>query len=165
MWCPENFPENFIAEWDVQIVSKYGLCIVFFAANGDNGKSIFDPSLAKRNGIFKQYHSGDINSYHISYYAATPLGVRSMANMRKNKGFYLVANGPTGIEYGDKSVHKIKLIKEGGHTQLAVNGKKIIDFTDDGKTYDSIWKSGKIGLRQMKWTKAKYRNFKVYSIR
>ena len=164
-WCPKDFSEDFIAEWEVQILSKYGLCIVFFDAHGDNGKDIFDPSLAKRNGIFKQYTDGDINSYHISYQAATPLGVRSMANMRKNKGFYLVANGPTGIKFGDKNIHKITLIKVGGHIQLAVDGRKIIDFNDDGKTYGPIWKSGKIGLRQMKWTKAKYRNFKVYSIK
>jgi len=165
MWCPEDFSGDFIAEWEVQIVNKYGLCIVFFDASGDNRKSIFDPSLAKRNGVFKQYTNGDINSYHISYYAATPLGVRSMSNLRKNKGFYLVSNGPTGIEYGSKEIHKITLIKEGGHIQLAVDGKKIIDFTDDGKTYGPVWNYGKIGLRQMKWTNAKYRNFKVYSLR
>ncbi len=165
MWCPEDFSGDFIAEWEVQIVSKYGLCIVFFDAHADNGKSIFDPSLAKRNGVFKRYHSGDINSYHISYYAATPLGVRSMSNLRKNKGFYLVSNGPTGIEYDSKEIHKITLMKKGGYIQLAVNGRKIINFTDDDKTYGPVWNYGKIGLRQMKWTKAKYRNFKVYSIR
>jgi hypothetical protein len=30
-WCPRDFPESFVAEWEMRITSPAGLCIVFFA--------------------------------------------------------------------------------------------------------------------------------------
>ena len=88
-WCPENFPESFIAEWEVQNQeTDAGLCIIFFAAKGLKGEDIFDESLPERKGIFKKYTKGKINNYHISYYAnATHNKGRLIANLRKNKGF------------------------------------------------------------------------------
>jgi len=72
-WCPENFPDRFIAEWEAQNREPdAGLCIVFFAAKGEKGEDIFDPFLPKRDGTFKQYTQGKIISYHISYYANSP---------------------------------------------------------------------------------------------
>ncbi|MFH1615930.1 MAG: DUF1961 family protein [Planctomycetota bacterium] len=165
-WCDRDFPESFIAEWDFQLVDDYGLCIVFFSANGINGESIFDPNLEKRNGYFGHYIFGDINCYHISYCACTPFDPgRSMSNLRKNPGFYLVANGPIGIRPACKDAHKVTLMKVGPHIQMAVDAKKIIDFEDDGERNGPVWGAGKIGLRQMKWTRASYRNFKVYAVK
>ena len=72
-WCPVSFPSDFIAEWDVQNQDpKAGLCIVFFAAEGEKEADIFSPKLKNRTGVFKQYTKGDINNYHISYYANNP---------------------------------------------------------------------------------------------
>ncbi len=31
-------------------------------------KTLFDPSLAPRAGEYNQYHHGDINAYHLSYF-------------------------------------------------------------------------------------------------
>ena len=165
-WCPGDFPESFVAEWEMRITSKSGLCIVFFSARGLNGEDIFDPSLPKRTGIFRQYHTGAISCYHISYYASTPSSPgRITSNMRKNSGFYLVANGPPGIEPGSDAVHAVRLIKDAAHIQLQVDGKVIIDWTDDGKRYGPVLGGGKIGLRQMQWTVGQYRNFRVYELR
>jgi hypothetical protein len=165
-WCPRDFPESFVAEWEMRITSKSGLCIVFFSARGLNGEDIFDPSLPKRTGIFRQYHTGAISCYHISYYASTPSSPgRITSNMRKNSGFYLVANGPPGIEPGSDAVHAVRLIKDAAHIQLQVDGKVIIDWTDDGKRYGPVLGGGKIGLRQMQWTVGQYRNFRVYELR
>ena len=161
-WCPRDFPESFVAEWEMRIASKAGLCIVFFAARGLNGEDIFDPSLPKRTGIFRQYNEGAISCYHISYYANTPSAPgRITSNMRKNSGFYLVANGPPGIEPGSDAIHAVRLIKDAAHVQLQVDGKVIIDFTDDGQRYGPVLGGGKIGLRQMQWTSALYRNLRV----
>jgi hypothetical protein len=34
-WCPETFPESFVAQWEMQNQHlEAGLCIVFFAATG-----------------------------------------------------------------------------------------------------------------------------------
>lgn len=164
-WCPEIFPKSFVAEWDIQILSEEGLCIVFFAASGPNGKDVLDNSLPRRTGIFRQYTRGAINCYHISYYANTPTSIgRITSNMRKNSGFYLVSNGPPGIEPGSDAVHKLRLIKDGAHVQFQVDGKVIIDFMDDGQSYGPVLGGGEIALRQMQWTKARYRNFRVYEL-
>jgi len=165
-WCPKDFPNRFIAEWETQILSSHGLCIVFFAAKGTNGEDIFDKSLPPRDGTFQQYTVGRINSYHISYYANTPNNPgRSTSNLRKNSGFYLIANGPPGIPAGDTSSHKIRLIKDDARIIFEVDGRVIIDYTDDGKRYGLPYVDGKIGFRQMQWTVARYRNLRVWELK
>ena len=162
-WCPENFPESFIAEWEAQnIYSEAGLAIVFFAAKGINGKDIFHPSQPPRDGTFKQYTLGDVRSYHISYYAnAAHNKNRGHANLRKNNTFTLLQKGKEGIPTLSRSIHRIRLEKQGPTIRLWVNNKKTIDFSDKAP----YWGDGKIGFRQMQWTKFRYRNFKVWRIK
>ncbi|UBM58700.1 YesU family protein [Marinilongibacter aquaticus] len=166
LWCNEDFSDSFIAEWEVQnIETDAGLVIVFFSAKGIHGEDIFDTSLKKRNGIFRTYTKSDINSYHISYYAnGKDNRARVISHLRKNMGFHLVQNGEDGIPAASKSIHKIVLIKDQGHISMYVDSRKIIDWTDDGKTYGSVLQEGKIGFRQMQWTHFRYRNFKVYAL-
>ena len=83
-WCPRDFPDRLVAEWEMQVLSKEGLCITFFAAEGRKGEDILSPTLPKRTGIFRQYTQGAINCYHISYFANTPSAPgRITSNMRK----------------------------------------------------------------------------------
>ena len=165
LWCDVDFPENFIAEWEAaNLETDAGLCIIFFAAKGINGESIFDTLLPKRTeGTFTDYTKGAINCYHISYYAnAKDDPHRETANLRKNKGFNLVQTGEKGIPISSTEIHKIKLIKYEGKLMMYVDERKIIDWTDDGIKLGKILQGGKMGFRQMKWTHFKYRNFKVW---
>lgn len=168
LWCPKEFPEDFQAEWDFEILEQHGLCIVFFAARGHGGKDIFDGTLKPRNGTFSQYTKGDIDCYHISYFANTPGSARPVANLRKNSGFYLVSNGPVGVSpttgIGEGKTHHAVLRKEGPHIRMSVDGRTIMDFTDDGKRAGPVLGGGEIGLRQMQWTVGRYRNFRVYGL-
>ena len=163
-WCPQLFPENFIAEWEVQnLQTKAGLCIVFFSATGLNGEDIFDSSLPKRNGTFKEYTKGAINNYHISYYSnSKDHPKRETAHLRKNQGFHLVQSKEPGIPIHSKAIHKIQLIKFEGRMLLYIDSRKVIDWQDDGKQFGKILQEGKIGFRQMKWTQFTYRNFYVW---
>jgi hypothetical protein len=77
--------------------------------------------------------------------------------MRRNAGFHLVANGPPGIAPGSQEVQGVRLIKDDAHVQLLVDGRVIIDFTDDGRQYGPVLGAGRIGFRQMQWTTAGYR--------
>jgi hypothetical protein len=164
-WCPKDFPENFIAEWEVQnLHTEAGLCIVFFAAKGLNGEDIFDSALPTRNGTFKEYTNGAINNYHISYYAnSRDEPGRETAHLRKNKGFRLVQENEPGIPIHSKAVHKIQLVKFEGRILLYIDARKVIDWVDDGKQFGKILEGGKIGFRQMKWTQFAYRNFNVWN--
>lgn len=163
-WCPPTLPASFIAEWEVKnLYPEAGLCIVFFAAKGINGEDIFAPSLPKRNGNFNGYIKGAINNYHISYYAnGKDDPGREIANLRKNKGFYKVQAGQPGIPVRSTAVHKIRLIKAGGLIQMYIDERKVIDWTDNGLQHGKILDEGKLGFRQMKWTRFAYRNLKVW---
>ena len=162
-WCPRDFPESFVAEWDVQILEDAGLTIFFFAAKGENGEDVFDPALPKRDGTFTHYIRGAVNSYHISYYASTPgYPGRATANLRKNNQFYLAASGPVAIPGNDKELHRVRLVKDGPRIQFQTDGKVVIDFTDPGTDrYGPVYGAGKMAFRQMQWTVARYRNFRV----
>ena len=161
LWCPVEFPASFIAEWEVQnLHPKAGLCIVFFAAKGIDGENIFAPSLPKRDGRFKGYINGAIHNYHISYYAnGKNQPGRETANLRKNPGFHKVQKGEVGIATNSLEIHTIQLVKQEGHIQLFIDKRKVIDWQDHGEA----WTGGKMGFRQMKWTRFAYRNFNVWS--
>lgn len=164
-WNPVDFPERFLAEWTIQPLSDYGLCIVFFAAGGAGGEDLFDASLQPREGVFARYTEGDVASYHISYYANTPFNPgRITANMRRNPGVFLVSNGPPGIPTGSTDIHTIRLMKDGGHVVLTVDDRIVIEYEDDGTRHGPVLGEGKIGLRQMQWMQARYRDFRVYEL-
>lgn len=165
-WCPEDFPGDFIAEWELQnMETDAGLVIVFFSAIGQNGLDIFDSSIKPRDGIFKKYTKSDINNYHISYYAnGKDKSGREVAHLRKNAGFNKVQVGEPGIPVESKEIHKVRLVKSNSHITMTIDDREIINWLDDGKKYGPALGGGKIGFRQMKWTHFKYRNFKVWSI-
>lgn len=171
-WCPETFPDSFIAEWEVQNLKfDAGLVIIFFAALGVNGEDIFSPNLAKRDGTFNQYTLGDINSYHISYYTnAAHNPDRGHANLRKNNTFSLLQKGEEGIATQSKNIHKVRLVKQADHISMFIDDRKVIDYIDNNPVIDDVdtgkaLGAGKIGFRQMKWTKFQYRNFKVWALK
>jgi len=167
-WCPQDFPESFVAEWDFQPLSRYGLAIVFFAAKGENGEDIFDPALPERDGNFGHYIKGAITSYHVSYFANVreyQMG-RTDSNLRKNNKFYRVGGGPVAIAPGATGWQHIRLIKDEDRIQLAANGVTCVDWTDDDPArYGPPHKDGKIGLRQMTPTIGLYRGFRVWELK
>lgn len=165
-WCPQDFPDSFMAEWELQNMEPdAGLCIVFFSAKGVNGEDIFDPSIKKRDGVFKKYTKSDINNYHISYYANAGGNGREVSHLRKNAGFYRVKVGEMGIPLNSTAVHKIKLIKNDDRITMYLDDNKIIDWLDDGKEFGAVLGGGKIGFRQMQWSHFRYRNFKVWALK
>lgn len=166
-WCDQNFPADFVAEFEMQPRSEHGLVILFFSAKGVKGEDIFDPSLLPRNGIFGHYTGRDINSYHVSYYANTPGAGqgRGTSNLRKNSGFWLVDQGPIGIPPGSRAIHRITVFKDSNRIEVGVDGRRVIRWFDPADRYGPVHGSGKIGFRQMKWMKARYRNFRVFSLR
>lgn len=121
--------------------------------------------LPERDGNFMQYNRG-LHAYHISYYANTPGNPgRVSSNMRKDGEFYLMDQGPVAILPGSQKVHHMRLIKDGGHIQLQVDGKVRLDFTDSGgERFGPRYHGGKVGFRQMQWTEGWYRNFRAWEL-
>ena len=163
-WLNEVFPADFLLEFSIRPQNrKDGLAIVFFNARGINGESIFDPALKSRDGVFKQYHSGDLNNYHISYWA----GDRGTANIRKNAGFNLVATGPDLVTSGAADAFQtVRIYKKGGSIRLIVDDVISAAWDDDGVTYGPVHTNdGWIGLRQMEHAiRCEYDHLKVYPL-
>ena len=98
-WCPENFPSDVELSWNFYPLSDEGLCMMFISGSGWDGRDLFDGELVRRDGQYDCYFDGDINAFHASYYrrkARTERGFRT-CNLRKSKGFYLVAQGADPI--------------------------------------------------------------------
>jgi len=166
-WCPKEFPDSFIAEWEAQNLKiDAGLCIIFFSAKGNKGEDIFDPSFPKRDGTFTQYtKSKHFNCYHISYYAnGRDNPGREISHLRKNSGFYLVQEKEPGIPIQSTAIHRLRLVKDGARIVMYIDDRKIIDWLDDGNKYGPVLGEGKIAFRQMEWTHFRYRNFRVWNL-
>ena len=163
-WLKREVSADFLLEFSVRPRNRQeGLNIVFFNTRGVNGESIFDPVLKSRSGVFKQYHSSDLNSYHVSYWAAG----RGFANLRKNRGFHLVASGIDYIATGEPNTFQtVQIYKRGAQIRIMVDSKVAVAFDDDGKTFGPVHAhSGWIGLRQMGHTlRCEYGYVRVYPL-
>lgn len=164
-WLTKEMPADFLLQFSVRPENrKQGLNIVFFNTRGLGGESIFDPALSPRDGLFKQYHSGDLNGYHISYWAAG----RGTAHVRKNRGFHLVAQGTDLVTEGPAGAFQtVRVYKRGGQIRCTVDDVVSIAYDDDGTTFGPVWKHGGwIGLRQMGHTvRCEYGDLKVWPLK
>lgn len=168
LWCPEEFPEDIRVEWEFQPVTDYGLCILFFAARGKDGKDLFDPSLSPRTGEYPQYHSGDIHAFHVSYFRRKEPDERLFhtCNLRKSYGFHLTAQGADPIPSAQdaREFYRMAVTKQGREIRFFVNDLCVFVYEDDGVTYGELLKGGKIGFRQLAPLTAHYRNLRVYEL-
>lgn len=163
-WLKKELPANFLIEFTVKPQDrKDGLNIVFFNTRGVKGESIFDPSLKPRDGTYRQYHSSDLNAYHISYWAAG----RGTANLRKSAGFKLVAEGKDLVfEAPADSFQTIRVYRKGNAIRLMVDDVIALAWDDDGKTHGPVLENkGWFGLRQMGHTiRSEYGHVKIYPL-
>jgi hypothetical protein len=153
LWCPLDFPNSIAIRWKFWPIREPGLAILFFAARGVNGEDIFDPKLAPRAGPYQQYHSGDINAYHVSYFRRKHETERAFhtCNLRKSRGFHLVAQGADPIpSVTDASPpYRMHVVKRGASISLAINDLTCFTWRDDGTAGGPPHTDGKIGFRQM----------------
>ena len=169
LWSTRVFPQDFLLEFGMSPKdSNNGLNIVFLCASSREGGGIFDLDLPRRGGVFKNYHSGALDSYHVSYWACSAAEggtQRRTANVRKNYGFYLVSCGIDRIAGRGPGPHRVRVLKVGGKLRVETGGQVAAAFDDDGSTYGPVLGSGAIGLRQMGHThRASYTHFKVWKV-
>lgn len=167
-WCPREFPENIAVEWEFTPIEEPGLAILFFCARGVQGQDLFDTSLAKRDGQYDQYHSGDINAYHVSYFRRKWEEERGFhtCNLRKSKGFHLVVQGADPIPDVDdcQGPYRMRLLKNGRNILFSINDLEVFSWEDKNPAYGPALGGGKIGFRQMAPLIGEYSNLKVYEI-
>lgn len=164
-WLNHEIPTDFLLEFSVRPENRNrGLNIVFFNARGCNGENIFEPPIKPRDGTFSQYHSGDLDSYHISYWS----GGRGTSNLRKNRGFHLTAIGKDLVTPAPQGAFEVvRIYKRDGKIRLTINNVLSLSYDDDGKTHGPVHThTGWIGLRQMAHThRCEYGHVKIYPLR
>ncbi len=170
-WCPISFPDNISISWDFQPLTEPGLAILFFSALGHNGEDIVTGNLTKRNGPYDQYHHGDLNALHVSYFRRNPKENEfQTCNLRKSFGFHLVAQGADPLPTVGFALHpyRIKVIKCGARVSFYMAYKDelvtIFSWEDEGKIYGPVLGEGKIGFRQMTPLIAEYSNLVVRKV-
>lgn len=166
-WLRREFPANVAFEWEFRYSEPgyEGLAIAMWCAKGRNGEDIFDPDLPHRRGEeMSDMHSGAINCYHTSYIARG----RKKANLRKNYGFHLVAQGHdlSTVSMPDEW-HVVRLEQCDATIRLLFDGKESYQYCDNGTVGGPpIETGGKFGFRQQNnLHRGEYRNFRVYSLR
>ena len=168
-WCRRVFPSDILLEIDFRPLREPGLAMLFFAASGTNGRGLFDPALKPRTGEYIQYHHGDINAFHLSFFRRKEADERRFhtCNLRKSYGFHLVAQGADpipNVEDADE-MYRLTLLKRGREGRFSVNGLEVLYFRDDGEAYGALLGEGCIGLRQLAPMIGEYANLKVYAIK
>ena len=82
-----------------------------------------------------------------------------MTRLRKNPGANIVHEGPPGIPANSTHIHTVRLFKMESHIGLTVDGRRAIDWKEDGGVLGGTYGVGRIALRQMKWSWFRYRDF------
>lgn len=161
-----NFPDSIIIEYDLRVLTTNGLFITFIASQGRRGEDMFE-ELPAREGNFKDYVANpDLRSYHVSVSRYNDEGKHTgVSNWRRNPGLFLMAEQPDLCKEPGTWYH-IKIIKQGGLLQMAVDGKFAGGFKDLGQIPEEMPKAGKIGFRAIgKKVIAQVKNFKVAAVK
>ena len=160
LWSVRDFPADFLLEFDVSPVDPgEGLAIIFFCAKGLDGESVFALNQPYRDGEFRRYNRGQIDCYHVSYWASD----RGYGNLRKNAGHVIVASGKDHIRTSKPGQPvRVRLLKVGRDITLETAGKQALIWRDEEDYYGE----GKIGLRNMSHSRiVSYGNFKVWEVK
>lgn len=161
-WCPEQFPDGIRISWEFFPVEEPGLAMAFLSANGHGGRDLFSAGLAPRTGHYPQYHSGDIDALHVSYFRHKYQNERAFrtCNLRKSAGFELVAQGADPLPPAEDAVdfYRMEVVKDGRRVAFSINGLPLLDWRDPS---ENVLGGGHVGFRQMAPLRAAYRNLVV----
>ena len=162
VWNRNVFPADFLLDFQMRPNgSSSGLTIVFFCAAGVHGEDLFDLALPPRRGNYPAYHSGAIANYSDSYWSRNTVEESLTNRMRRNPGFHLVAEAPSGTSGSSDVTHRIRILKAGAHIEVEMDGKVLFRWDDPGKPLGA----GRIGFRTMQGVKTiSYGGLKVWKI-
>ena len=128
---------------------------------------MFDPKQPKRRGVFSDYvRNPKLRSYHVSISRYGDKGVHTgVSNFRRNPGLNLAGQGPDLCKE-IKTWYRVRVVKDGAHLQLGVDGKLAHEFTDPKTLKTPMPDAGKVGFRAIgKDVRTLIRNVKVTALR
>ncbi len=166
VWNKNRFPADMMFEFTVNHhASDDGLTLVFFAAEGLEGEAIFDLALPPRNGVYRNYHKGQLANYTVSYWSRNKKpslvirGEQYSNRVRRNPGMHMLATDASLTDKCSDCDFNIRILKVAGNITVEINGTVVNHVTDPDPHG-----SGYIGLRSMEGVlKVSYDDFKVWA--
>ena len=164
LWCPFDLSKNVSISFKFKALSRRGLAVFFFMAGGRDNTAIFSEHLKIRTGEYRQYHHGDINSYHLSYYRRRKIkDINSPSiRLRKSYGHNLVKTASDPIQWQKEYLLEFRI--QNGLITFSVDGNKVLSWQDSGD-FGKTLKKGKFGFRQMAPLLAEYSELKVFALK
>ncbi|MCG3180728.1 MAG: hypothetical protein BIFFINMI_03091 [Phycisphaerae bacterium] len=164
-----TLPDRIAVEYDLVVRSHGGLVINYIAIRGLDGQDLIADRdrLPPRTGVMSDYYAaaGGLQSYHISFSRFDDAGRHTdTSNGRRNPGMLLMSQGVDHCtEIG--RAYRIRVVKDGGHVQLWVDGKFSHSFFDRDTRRYPIPDTGKFGFRLIgSDVMADVSGFRVYRI-
>jgi len=167
VFCRQDFPDHIAVEFDLRVLTNNGLIITFVAMKGLHGEDMI-VDLPPRQELFKEYTGADarLRSYHVSVSRYDDTGRHTgVSNWRRNPGAHLMAQGLDLCQEIGRW-YRIRIVKDGPHLQLGVNGQLAHEFTDPTKLPTPMPSNGKVGFRAIGANvHALIRDFRVLALR
>lgn len=162
LWCPQELPADVSISWDFWPVREPGLCILFFHARGRDGRDMFETS---RDGSYEQYHHGNLDAYHVSFFRRRWESERRLhtCNLRKSYGFHLVAQGadPLPGVLDAQGPYRMTVDVRGDEITFGIDGTVSFRWKDNGSVGGPALRGGRIGFRQMAPMIGEYANLQI----
>ena len=163
LWCPELFEGDIRIEYDFRPESPEGLALLIIFASGVQREDVLTDHPLANLGTMRTM-LGDYRNYHWEYFRRVCLNRMDMETqyLQKNPARNLYIGNIPSLE--QDRWYRLRFIKEGDRLCGSIDGQTVFDVTDppdDGT--GASYSFGRIGLRQMFYTRMRYRNLVVYT--
>jgi len=165
VWSNKTFEGDLYVEYEFKVLRPGGLSLLMVQASGMNREDFMADYPLRTSGRMKTVYGEDIRNYHWEYY-------REMSDMRNDVSNSALVKNPFAYPLSfsalttpvEKNVwHKLQFLQVGNKLTGAIDGKIMVEFTDDGfKNNGPVYDFGHIAIRCMLHSKMEFRNLKVY---
>ncbi|MBC8039811.1 MAG: DUF1961 family protein [Opitutaceae bacterium] len=166
LWTHQNFEGNLYIEYEWKSLKPNGLSLLMYHASGMSREDFMVDYPKKTTGKMLTVHGENVRNYHWEYYREMN-DVRNdvgTAFSRKNPFVFRNGFGSAPAPFAQNEWHKLQLTAINGKITGAIDGKVMLEFTDNSHTNTgTILNFGHIAIRCMIHTKIVFRNLKVFT--
>lgn len=166
MWPLQRFEGDIYIEYEFKPLRNGGLSLLMAQSSGMNREDFMNDYPLRTNGNMGTVLAQGVRNYHWEYY-------REMNDVRndvasgalvKNPYFYPLSYGSFEDNLENNKWHKLQFLQRGDRIIGALDGKIIVDGTDNANSNNGpVLSSGYMAIRCMIRTKILFRNLKVYN--
>ncbi len=166
VWSNKPFEGDLYVEYEFKVLRPGGLSLLMVQASGMNREDFMADYPLRTGGRMTTVYGEDVRNYHWEYY-------REMADMRndvansalmKNPFLYPLSFTALATPVEKNVWQKLQFLQVGNKLVGAINGIKMVEFTDDGFTNNGpVYNFGRIAIRCMLHSKLVFRNLRVYN--